>query len=159
MRVMYQFSSVGKNWLKTMIYWFVNNKPYEKFSCYKSLIPGPSQMNPVHTLPSYKIILILSSHIRVGLPSAPFHSRYSYLNFVCTFLSSELHAVPIASVFDHAMCGEEYELWSSLLCSFRQPPVTSSLLSRNILSTLFSKTLSLCPSSNVRHQVFIPIRY
>jgi hypothetical protein len=36
---------------------------------------------------------------------------------------------------------EEYKLWSSSLCSFLQPPVTSSLFSPNILfSTLFSNT-------------------
>jgi hypothetical protein len=40
--------------------------------------------------------------------------------------------------------GEEYKLWSSL-CSFLQPPVTSSVFGPNILlRTLFSKTLSLC---------------
>jgi hypothetical protein len=40
--------------------------------------------------------------------------------------------------------GESYNLRSSLLCSFLQPPATSSLLGLNILlSTLFSNTLSL----------------
>jgi hypothetical protein len=34
--------------------------------------------------------------------------------------------------------GEEYKLWSSLLCSFLQSPVTPSLLGPNILlSTLW----------------------
>jgi hypothetical protein len=46
--------------------------------------------------------------------------------------------------------GEEYKLWSSSLCSFLQPPVTSFLFGQNILlSTLFSNTLSLCSSLNV----------
>jgi hypothetical protein len=41
--------------------------------------------------------------------------------------------------------GEECKLWSSSLCSFLQPPVTSSLFGSNILlNTLFSNTLSLC---------------
>jgi hypothetical protein len=40
--------------------------------------------------------------------------------------------------------GEEYKLWSSSLCSFLQPPVTSSVFGPNILlNTLFSNTLSL----------------
>jgi hypothetical protein len=50
--------------------------------------------------------------------------------------------------------GEDYKLWSCSLCSFLQPPVTSSLIGRNILlNTLFSNTLSLCSSLNVRDQV------
>jgi hypothetical protein len=37
------------------------------------------------------------------------------------------------------------QVWSSSLCSFLQPPVTSSRFSPNILlNTLFSNTLSLC---------------
>jgi hypothetical protein len=52
---------------------------------------------------------------------------------------------------------EECKLWSSSLCSFLQPPITSPLFSPNIiLSTLFSNTLSLCSSLNVRDQVLHP---
>jgi hypothetical protein len=40
-----------------------------------------------------------------------------------------------------------------LFCSFFRPPVTSSLFGSNILlSTLFSNTISLCFSLNVRDQ-------
>jgi hypothetical protein len=47
--------------------------------------------------------------------------------------------------------GEEYKAWSSSLCSFLYPPVTSPLLRPNMpLSTLFSNTLSLCSSLNMR---------
>jgi hypothetical protein len=47
--------------------------------------------------------------------------------------------------------GDEYKLWSSPLCSFLHCPVISSVLCPNIsLSTLFSNTLSLCSSLNVR---------
>jgi hypothetical protein len=57
------------------------------------------------------------------------------------------------------MSGEEYKLWRSSLCSFLQPPVTSSLFGPNILlNTLFSYTLSLCSSLNVRDQVSHPHR-
>jgi hypothetical protein len=46
-----------------------------------------------------------------------------------------------------------------LVMQFLRPPVTSSLLGPNIfLSTLFSKTLSLCFSLNVRDHVPHPYR-
>jgi hypothetical protein len=46
-----------------------------------------------------------------------------------------------------------------LLCSFLHPPVTPSLFSPNILlNTLFSNTLSLCSSLNVRDHVSHPYR-
>jgi hypothetical protein len=47
--------------------------------------------------------------------------------------------------------GEEYKLRGSSLCSFIQPPVSSPHIGPNILlSGLFSNTLSLCSSLNVR---------
>jgi hypothetical protein len=49
--------------------------------------------------------------------------------------------------------GKEYKLWSSSSCSFLQPPITWSLYSPNILNNLFSNTLSLCFSLNVRDKV------
>jgi hypothetical protein len=55
--------------------------------------------------------------------------------------------------------GEQYYLWSSSLCSFLQPPITSSLFSPNILiSTLFSNTFSLYSSLHVRGQVSHPLQ-
>jgi hypothetical protein len=42
---------------------------------------------------------------------------------------------------------KEYNLWSSSLCNFLQPPVTSSF------SILFSNTLRLCSFLNVRDHV------
>jgi hypothetical protein len=53
---------------------------------------------------------------------------------------------------------EHYKLWSSSLCSFLQPPVTSSPFDPNILNTLFSNTLSQCPSLNDRDQASQPYR-
>jgi hypothetical protein len=53
--------------------------------------------------------------------------------------------------------GEGYKLWSSVLCSFLQPPVTLFLVGPNILlSTLFWNILGLCSSVNVRVQVSHP---
>jgi hypothetical protein len=57
------------------------------------------------------------------------------------------------------MLGEEYKLWSSSLCSFLHPPVTSNLFDPNILhNTLFSNTHSVCSSLNVIDQVSHPYR-
>jgi hypothetical protein len=66
-----------------------------------------------------------------------------------------LHALPISFLW--LILEEEYKLWSSSLCSFLQSPVTLSLFGPNILlNTLFSNTLSLWSSINVRDQVSHP---
>jgi hypothetical protein len=53
--------------------------------------------------------------------------------------------------------GEEYKSHSDSLCGFLHPPITPSLFGPNILlSILFSNTLSLCSSLNVRDQVSHP---
>jgi hypothetical protein len=49
---------------------------------------------------------------------------------------------------------QKYKLWSSSLCNFLHCLVTSSPSHTNILlSSLFSNTLNLCSSLNVRNQV------
>jgi hypothetical protein len=54
---------------------------------------------------------------------------------------------------------EECNLWSSSLCNFLRSLITSSLLGPNVLlRTLFSNTLSLCSSLNVRDQVSHPYK-
>jgi hypothetical protein len=102
--------------------------------------------------------LLLSSHLRLGFPNNLFPS-YSPTKILYTFLifPCALHARPIFFTLDliiSIISGEEYKLGSSSLCRFLQSPVTSYLLSPNILlSTLFSNTLDLCSSLNVRDQV------
>jgi hypothetical protein len=55
--------------------------------------------------------------------------------------------------------GDEYKLWSSSLCNFLYSPVTSSLLGPDILlRSLFSNTVGLCSSLNVRDQVSHPYK-
>jgi hypothetical protein len=62
-------------------------------------------------------------------------------------------------VINLIILGEEYKLWSFSLCSFLQLPATSSLFGPNILlNTLFSSTLSLVTSFNVRDQVSHPYK-
>jgi hypothetical protein len=53
--------------------------------------------------------------------------------------------------------GEMCKLWSYSLCSCLQLPIVSSFFGPDILlSTLFSNTLSLFPSFNIRDQVSHP---
>jgi hypothetical protein len=48
----------------------------------------------------------------------------------------------------------DYKLWSPSLGNFLQPPVTSSLFGPNIvLWNLFSNTISLCSSLNIKDMV------
>jgi len=57
------------------------------------------------------------------------------------------------------MMGKEYRSLSSSLCSYFRSVVTSSLLSPNILlDTLFSNTIGLRSSLNVRDQVSHPYK-
>jgi hypothetical protein len=61
------------------------------------LVPILSQINPVHTTPSYlRSILILSTHLRLGLPSSLFPSGFpTNILYVFLFPPFVLHAVLI----------------------------------------------------------------
>jgi hypothetical protein len=103
------------------------------------------------------------THLCLGLPSGFFLSGF-LSNILYAFLFFPIRAIcpvrPILlDVTIQIILGEENKLWCSSLCSFLQPPVTSSLFGPNILlSTLFSNILSLCSSLNVRDRIFTCIQ-
>jgi hypothetical protein len=63
------------------------------------LVPIQSQINPVHTIPSYRrSILILSTHLHLGLPSGLFPSGFSTkILYACSSPPFVLHVLSILS--------------------------------------------------------------
>ena len=108
---------------------------------------GSIQSIPLHPT-SWISILILSSHLRLGLPSGLFTSGFS-TKTPYAFLLSPLRATCPAHLIlldfiARTILGEQYRSLSSSLYSFLHFTVSSSLLDPNILlNTLFSDTLSL----------------
>jgi hypothetical protein len=126
----------------------------QRYPVYNSLplIPILSQINPVRTPTPYPIPprsnLILSNHLRLGLPSGSGFPTDNLLVYAFVFSHTRATCPAYLTFLDLIILitlGSEYKLWSSSLCSFSPPSVTSSLL-----STLFSHTLSTCSSLNVR---------
>jgi hypothetical protein len=118
------------------------------------IVPILSRINHIPRIDTYffKIILILSYHLHLGLPKGLFLVDVPVkileallpLSFLATWLA-HLNILDLITLL-----GERYKLWSSSLWSLLHFPF-SSLLSPNIrLRILFSNTLSLQSSLNVR---------
>ena len=124
-----------------------------------------SWASSIHFIPphptSWISILILSSHLHLGLPSGLFPLGFR-TKTLYTPLLSPIRATCSAnlSLLDfiiQKILGEQYRPISSSLYSFLHSPVTSFLLGPNILlSTLFWNTLILRYSLNVSDQVSHP---
>ena len=124
------------------------------------------QPNPVHIPTSYllEICLILSTHLRLGLPSGLFPSGFPTKTL---YTPSPHPYAPHAKPFSFFSISSSAQYWvsstnhlaPSSLCSLLHSTVTSSLLGPNILlNTMFSNTLSFLSSRNVSDQVSHPYK-
>ena len=86
---------------------------------------------------SWRSILILSSHIRLGLPSGLFPSGFPTKTQYTSHLSPIRATCPahliLLDLITRTIFGEEHRSLISSLCSFLHSPVTLSVLGPNIL--------------------------
>ena len=100
------------------------NNPKVHYRTHKRPPPVPilSQLHPVPTTPSHfmKILLILSSHLRLGLPNGLFPSGFP-TKTLCTPLPSSIRAtcpahLNILYFITRTILGEQYRSLSSSYC-------------------------------------------
>jgi len=100
----------------------------------------------------WRSILMLPSHLCVGLPSGLFPlcfpTKILYTSLFSTTCSTCATHLILLDLIIQMIIGEGYRSLSSLLCSLLYSHVTSSLLGTNtLLSTLFSNTPNLISPS------------
>jgi hypothetical protein len=109
------------------------------------LVPILNQINPFHTSSTYlRSILILSTHLCLGLPSGLFLSGFLIpQGFLFCHIRAACHAhLMLLDLIIVILLGEECKLRSPSLCSFLQPPVTRLSSVPMFCSTPCSQTSS-----------------
>jgi hypothetical protein len=127
----------------TSIIW----SPKVHYCIHKSspLVPILSQTKPINTLPhsiSPRSILILSTHLRLGLRSGLFHSGSPtnnlyglHFSLICATCPAHLMLLGLIILI---ILGKEYKWGNSLSCCFLHLPGISSLFGPVFLSSNYS---------------------
>ena len=117
----------------------ISRNPKVHYRTHKRLHLSVSWASPIQSIyphpTSWRSSLILSTHLRLGLPSGLFPSSFP-TKTLYTPLSSPIRAtcpahLILVDFITRTILGEEYKSFSSSLCSLFQSRVTSSLLGPN----------------------------
>jgi hypothetical protein len=117
-------------------------------------VPILSQIIPVHGPhpTSWITIIILSSHLSLGLPSRSFHlitTQKPYIHLFSPLPATCPAPLSILDLITRIIFGEEYRSLISSVCSFLHSPVSSSLLldrSHGFIAPRPLYTGPLCPT-------------
>jgi hypothetical protein len=127
--------------------------PLSSVGSIQSILSHSISVRCIEILPPTYVLAFLFVSFLLAFPQiSHMHSSYP--------LSCYMLCPSHSSLRHHSNCNwRRVNVMRLLICSFLQPPVTSSLFYLNILlSTLFSNIFSLCSSLNVRDKFSHPYR-